>query len=868
VGGSLPATTGALAAPSAPTVSAGDLLSTETELNYTIVTLQLLLQGALSDQLEPKTNSPRPRLTMGLPVSINVPPGFQYRNAVAEIEVSMCAPEGTGGIEPRLVTILPQARTYNVASLVSRSAQIGGGAVTQIFTAGGTLFRGRQTFYVVKDQDTIAFQHVPFGECKALVSEPAGLRPISYRPLVFGWQFKPVLGQAVVQDGLRQNFVQLSFSPTSQSPDPRSAETYSCESEPVRIRARWRRYDPKTGRVGAQIGRDKNLNPYTPPTYSEPVPQAVTVDDNGDGKLTVSVWGAFKTTAFVRIGNLVLGPTQGIAVAQTPAGPQNTPPANPNAASPTATNAPAPPPASGNSTAPSTAGSPNNSSPNQAGSPAPGASTANQSTLQIQGTVQITSGQQAAQQGTTSPAATTSNSFYWFPDLIRFTAPATAIAQNDAFLVNPDGYEGKIFRGASFTPVRTCEAVIADKESPANPRAANPAAAEPSQPGSGLEASDLIAGSPGGPADIGLSPNSPPQTSAATGNAPTQAPAAKPSQPGDRATQVQSHIYQQYQVQGLIKTTPLEKMAKDIVLTRFSDSMTRVTLSGIPDPPKNPSVPPVPVVLVGSTIFGLSNSPFAPPLDLSSGQVTVFVPTSLLSVPGQRIVFRYLFEDTPPAIYPIPAYASSGNTPVNPASPACVITSKTLNFLYTDGGKNNHYSIFGQNLDNLANPQDVINQDPTDSNESGPTAFVFYIDRTKASSPQNVILSCTQNDVPVSLSVPSQSSPNGNGTPGAASGATAKPNPTNSAPVGASTIPIGGTHLEQVVSVIWSGKPLDFMLDPYDANNGVTSLRIDVSKFPDILKTVGVKVPLLLHLIDNSYLSLNVDVVAAAAPRQ
>jgi hypothetical protein len=95
-----------------------------------------------------------------------------------------------------VITILPQAKTYKVASLVAKSVQIGGGAVSSVVNFAGSLFHSRQTYYLVKDQDTVAFQ-APSGneerDCKYIEFDPdRGFQDRTYKPLVFGWRFKPV----------------------------------------------------------------------------------------------------------------------------------------------------------------------------------------------------------------------------------------------------------------------------------------------------------------------------------------------------------------------------------------------------------------------------------------------------------------------------------------------------------------------------------------------------------------------------------------------------------------------------------------------------------------------------------------------------
>jgi hypothetical protein len=285
----IPSVSSSSSLPSSFAPSSLDLLDEETQLNYQLVNLQLLLQGALSDQIVPGTSRPKPHLTLGFPISVNVPTGFQYQQAVAEVEVSVCSPAATLD-PPSVVALLPQAKTYNVANIVNKSTQLGAGAVAGIVNFGASFLHGHQTYYLVRDQDTLAVQRSSQITCP----QPGG------KGATFAWQFKPVLGERVVRDGLRQTLVQLSFTSDSDDGQPSGSPT-------MIVRTGWRRYDPKTGRVGDPITKFIVSPAFDPPFYTNaPAPNRVGVEDNGDGTLTVEVAGAFKAGTFVRIGKTVI----------------------------------------------------------------------------------------------------------------------------------------------------------------------------------------------------------------------------------------------------------------------------------------------------------------------------------------------------------------------------------------------------------------------------------------------------------------------------------------------------------------------------------------------------------------------------------
>jgi hypothetical protein len=270
--------------PSTFQTSASDFLNEQMQLSLQMVNIQLMLQGSLNDQIDQRSGMAKTRTTLGFPINIRVPLGFRYQGAVAEVEVSVCAPDGLS--EPSLVTLLPQEKTYNVASLVSKSSAIGGGAVAGIVNVGGNFLRSRQTYYLVKDQDTLAMQRTPAGVCEG-----------GKKPVTFAWQFRPVLGQPVVSDGLRQTFAQLSF--------PRKTSECLCAAA-VTVRTGWRRYDTHTGRVGNLID-DYEVHHLRAADFDNPPdPATVFASDNGDGNVSVRAMGAFKAATRVRIGGTVL----------------------------------------------------------------------------------------------------------------------------------------------------------------------------------------------------------------------------------------------------------------------------------------------------------------------------------------------------------------------------------------------------------------------------------------------------------------------------------------------------------------------------------------------------------------------------------
>ena len=290
--------------PSTFSVSSLDTLNEEMELSYQLINLQLLLQGALSDDYTPGGWGKR-HVTLGFPISISTPP--YYSGDVAEVEVSVCNPASTlFDTEPALQTIIPQEKTYNVASLVGTSVQLGAGAViANVVNVGGTGYWSRQTYYLVKQQDTVALQRGVGSSLQVCPGAPATpdekpQPPPPQPPVTFAWQFRPVLGQETIQQGLRWTFAQISLAPSASPTD----DTLTSQ---VTISTCWRKYDSKTGIAGEKISGSCNAKTANVEIYFDTTTiSGIDETDNRDGSLTAKVIGTFSTGTGVGLGDAVL----------------------------------------------------------------------------------------------------------------------------------------------------------------------------------------------------------------------------------------------------------------------------------------------------------------------------------------------------------------------------------------------------------------------------------------------------------------------------------------------------------------------------------------------------------------------------------
>ncbi len=297
-------TSGTPSLPATFSPSSLDTLNEEMQLTYDVTNLRLLLEGSLNDRFISPLKCPdkteaqctdqgymsklpawvslKQRATIGFPISIQPPEGSKYNYSVAEVVVRVTTGQNCAAMEPPgVMTILPRERTYNEATITDRSLGFGLAAVTQVFSVGVAGSKRSQTYFIVQDLDTVAFQDTP-------TDQDGG---ISACETSFGWQFRPTLGRKKVRGGLRQTFVQLSFA--VDSPDRTKELGW------VTVEKRWRHYDPKTGSVGAIIEpkNDKENQPadWKPiPSFNlKPDVPNLRWTDAGNGQIYVEAGGNY-----------------------------------------------------------------------------------------------------------------------------------------------------------------------------------------------------------------------------------------------------------------------------------------------------------------------------------------------------------------------------------------------------------------------------------------------------------------------------------------------------------------------------------------------------------------------------------------------
>jgi len=278
--------------PALSSVSASNILTEQMQLTYEIANLRMLLEGALSDRLVRGTTAIKPRVTVGF--TVRVYPRKRYKNAVAVVEVEA---DTTGadpvdakqGIteSPTVIALLPQEKTYNVAAITNDSTSLGAGIVTQVIGIGANYQKSTNTYYLVKDQDTLA----------------ATFQPKDSMRTGFLWQFRPVLGAPYVTGTSKSTFVQLAF-PTAQT---------TAQFGTLRITTYWRCYDAKHNLVGKLIPHSLHRyeipSPVTRFGLGQPPKGFSTqaVEDLGNGQVLVTLTGQYLGGTAVRIGPNVIG---------------------------------------------------------------------------------------------------------------------------------------------------------------------------------------------------------------------------------------------------------------------------------------------------------------------------------------------------------------------------------------------------------------------------------------------------------------------------------------------------------------------------------------------------------------------------------
>ncbi len=289
------------AAPAAITtgfsVQSSAVLSEQLQLVSRLNTQLLEYEGALSDRMLRIRDTGglhfnmRPRATIGFDVTVAPTREEQDEAAVVEVIVSNC--EQLEDTAPAVTAILPSEKTYNTAAVRNTSTGLGAGFATQFLGASGSFLFGRNQYFLVQDQDTLAqvFEPSPHDLKLYCPNRCIGVR----------WIFRPVLGKRYVGSERRKIIAQIAF-PETQSVDQLGVMT---------VRTLWRRFDRKTGLVGDEL-RGKRTTLYSYPVLAyrlnaiKPSLSVDSWDDLGGGLVSVRLEDNFLQGTYVQIGNTIL----------------------------------------------------------------------------------------------------------------------------------------------------------------------------------------------------------------------------------------------------------------------------------------------------------------------------------------------------------------------------------------------------------------------------------------------------------------------------------------------------------------------------------------------------------------------------------
>ncbi|WP_125486725.1 hypothetical protein [Edaphobacter aggregans] len=324
---SVPSVPTGATAPSVPTnvgINPLDALSQQVQLNSELTMYQLLYNGTVSDNYAVNSSGAvtgiRRQMTLAFPVTIS---GFlPYKNALAEVRVIL-VPHAKQDDRMSLMNLFPQARTYNVARVTTNTKQFGAGVAIEALGIGVNGGKSKSTLYLVKDTDTVALQDPgfdtnvdkdgrssiihdfhnlsPVGECSSDL--PNNLKKLgpdydADNVLIFGWQFRPVLGESYPDPGQRLVFAQVALNQTDLQPR-------------IFVQTRWREYDQEH-QVAGRTYRDScswRELPNQSPLFKKPTISDMNWVDAGSGNLLIETKGAFLDPNLqVRIGTTQRAP--------------------------------------------------------------------------------------------------------------------------------------------------------------------------------------------------------------------------------------------------------------------------------------------------------------------------------------------------------------------------------------------------------------------------------------------------------------------------------------------------------------------------------------------------------------------------------
>src|SRR6266436_1358818 len=122
-------------------IAAADLLDEQVNLTYQIFNLRMLLERSLTD----RNLDGKPRLQSVLGFQISLDPPRKYKGCAAVVEIRVLPVDSKDPVS--LVAMMPQEKTYNVASLTTRVNQFAASAIVKVVQVGYSERHRGQTFF-------------------------------------------------------------------------------------------------------------------------------------------------------------------------------------------------------------------------------------------------------------------------------------------------------------------------------------------------------------------------------------------------------------------------------------------------------------------------------------------------------------------------------------------------------------------------------------------------------------------------------------------------------------------------------------------------------------------------------------------------
>lgn len=283
-------------------IATSDLLSEQQQLYYQFANYSLLAESSLTDRVLAQTGvdcnervyfTPRAGPVIGFSISIEQPP--MYADAVADVDVTICpgTPELAEGEGPFVVNLIPQAKTYNVASIRRDASSIGFGAVVSVFQISAAGNRQSESVYLVKDTDTVAFERLPYRN--------SGERA---KGAHFAWQFRPVLGQRMLDAARRDVYAVIGLPVDTFKPWLAKVFVITSWHRIVKDGRAWKGVDPNP--IPGSVNEQRPTLLYLPSSYIVQKGmrhvENVLWEDAGEGKIAIALLGKFDLNVSASVG--------------------------------------------------------------------------------------------------------------------------------------------------------------------------------------------------------------------------------------------------------------------------------------------------------------------------------------------------------------------------------------------------------------------------------------------------------------------------------------------------------------------------------------------------------------------------------------